>query len=105
MTSNRVDAVLVAPCTANVLSKFAAGIADDPVSTLICTSLGTDIPLVIAPAMHEPMLKNPIIEQSIAKLRKTRSKVRSWKSRGIKVQDSSAPKTYCVPLLQLSEKK
>jgi phosphopantothenoylcysteine decarboxylase / phosphopantothenate---cysteine ligase len=70
VTSNRVDAVLVAPCTANALSKFAAGIADDSVSTLICTSLGTDIPLVIAPAMHEPMLKNPIIEQSIAKLEK-----------------------------------
>ncbi|MFI5421401.1 MAG: phosphopantothenoylcysteine decarboxylase, partial [Nitrososphaerales archaeon] len=70
VTSNRVDAVLVVPCTANALSKFAVGIANDPVSTLICTSLGTDIPLVIAVAMHEPMLKNPIIQQSITKLEK-----------------------------------
>jgi phosphopantothenoylcysteine decarboxylase / phosphopantothenate---cysteine ligase len=70
VTSNRVDAILIAPCTANTLSKIAAGIADDPVSTLVCTSLGTSIPLIIAPAMHEPMMKNPIIQESIAKLQK-----------------------------------
>ncbi len=66
-----VDLVLVAPCTANSLSKFACGLADDPVSTLICTVLGNGIPLVIAPAMHEPMLKNPILQESIEKLKKT----------------------------------
>ena len=68
--SGLVDLVLVAPCTANSLSKFATGIADDPVSVLVCTYLGTGKPLVIAHAMHEPMLKNPIILESMEKLRK-----------------------------------
>ncbi len=68
--ASSVDLVLVAPCTANSLSKFASGIADDPVSTLICTILGTGVPLVIAQAMHEPMLKNPILQESMEKLKK-----------------------------------
>lgn len=66
--ASSMDLVLVAPCTANSVSKFACGIADDPVSLLVCTILGTGIPLVIAPAMHEPMLKNPILEESMEKL-------------------------------------
>jgi phosphopantothenoylcysteine decarboxylase / phosphopantothenate---cysteine ligase len=68
--TSSVDAVVVAPCTANSLSKFACGIADDPVSTFFCTVLGTGKPLVIAPAMHEPMLRNPILQESMDKLRK-----------------------------------
>jgi len=64
------DLVLVAPCTANSLSRFACGLSDDPVSTLVCTVLGTGMPLVIAPAMHEPMLKNPILQESIENLKK-----------------------------------
>ncbi|HYB03713.1 MAG TPA: bifunctional phosphopantothenoylcysteine decarboxylase/phosphopantothenate--cysteine ligase CoaBC, partial [Nitrososphaerales archaeon] len=64
------DIVLVAPCTANSLSKFAHGIADDPVSTLFCTFLGTGKLIVMAPAMHEPMLKNPILQESMEKLKK-----------------------------------
>jgi len=69
-SKDRVDLILIAPCTANTLSKIASGISDDPVSTLVCTSLGTEIPLVIAPAMHEPMLRNPILTESIAKLKR-----------------------------------
>jgi phosphopantothenoylcysteine decarboxylase / phosphopantothenate---cysteine ligase len=68
-SKDRVDLILIAPCTANTLSKIATGISDDPVSTLVCTSLGTEIPLVIALAMHEPMLRNPILLESIAKLK------------------------------------
>jgi phosphopantothenoylcysteine decarboxylase / phosphopantothenate---cysteine ligase len=68
--TSTMDAVLVAPCTANSLSKFAHGIADDPVSTLFCTYLGTRKLIVIAPAMHEPMLKNPILQESMEKLKK-----------------------------------
>jgi phosphopantothenoylcysteine decarboxylase / phosphopantothenate---cysteine ligase len=67
---DRVDVILIAPCTANTLSKIAAGIADDPVSTLACTALGTDIPVIIVPAMHEPMVRNPVIQESISKLEK-----------------------------------
>lgn len=68
--ASSVDLVLVAPCTANSVSKFACAIADDPVSITVCTILGTGMPLVIAPAMHEPMLKNPILEESMEKLKK-----------------------------------
>jgi phosphopantothenoylcysteine decarboxylase/phosphopantothenate--cysteine ligase len=86
VSSNRVAVVLIAPCTANMLSKVALGIADDPVSLLVCTSLGTDIPLVIAPAMHEPMIKNPILLESMGKLEKlgakfVRGKVEESKSK------------------------
>ena len=69
-SKDKVDLILIAPCTANTLSKIASGISDDPVSTLVCTSLGTEIPLVIAPAMHEPMLRNPILVESISKLKR-----------------------------------
>ncbi len=69
--TSTADAILIAPCTANSLSKFAHGIADDPVSTLFCTFLGTGKLIVIAPAMHEPMLKNPILQESMEKLKKT----------------------------------
>jgi phosphopantothenoylcysteine decarboxylase / phosphopantothenate---cysteine ligase len=68
--ASTIDLVLVSPCTANSISKFAYGIADDPVSTLVCTFLGTGKPIVVAPAMHEPMLKNAILQESIEKLKK-----------------------------------
>lgn len=66
----KVDAILVAPCTANMIAKISSGVADDPVSLLVCTALGTEIPIIVAPAMHEPMVKNPILRESIAKLEK-----------------------------------
>ena len=83
---DRVDAIVVAPCTANSLAKFASGIADDPVSTLVCTALGTEIRILIAPAMHEPMIQNPAIRDSVEKLEKigvvfVRGKVEESKSK------------------------
>jgi phosphopantothenoylcysteine decarboxylase / phosphopantothenate---cysteine ligase len=68
VTSNRVDLVLIAPCTANTLGKIAGGICDDTVSTVLCTAMGAGIPILIASAMHEPMLKNPIVQESRSKL-------------------------------------
>jgi phosphopantothenoylcysteine decarboxylase/phosphopantothenate--cysteine ligase len=62
--------ILVAPCTANTIGKISSGICDEPVSTLICTALGSGIPILIAAAMHEPMLKNPIIQEAKQKLEK-----------------------------------
>lgn len=67
-SSKRVDLILIAPCTANTIAKISSGISDEPVSTLICTALGTDIPILIASAMHEPMLKNPIILEAKKRL-------------------------------------
>lgn len=62
------DLVLLCPATANVLGKFAAGIADDLVSTLF---LAHDFskPYLIAPAMNEKMLWHPATRASIDRLR------------------------------------
>lgn len=50
------DALAIVPATANILGKFAAGIADDLVS---CTWMTCDCPRVIAPAMNDRMWDNP----------------------------------------------
>ncbi|MHA1836098.1 MAG: bifunctional phosphopantothenoylcysteine decarboxylase/phosphopantothenate--cysteine ligase CoaBC [Candidatus Odinarchaeia archaeon] len=67
---NKVDLVLVAPCTANTISKIAAGIDDTPVTTVVSTAFGAEIPIVIVPAMHESMYNHPIIRENISKLKK-----------------------------------
>ena len=63
------DIVVVAPATANVIAKLAAGIADD---ILCCTVLATKAPVVIAPAMDANMYDNPITQDNLSKL-KTRN--------------------------------
>lgn len=65
----RADLVLVAPCTANTLSKMALGIDDTPVTTLASMALGGGIPLVVCPAAHEPMYRNPAVASNMARLR------------------------------------
>lgn len=59
------DALLVAPATANIIGKFANGIADDALST---TFLACNKPVFIAPAMNKNMLHNPAVQQNIALL-------------------------------------
>ncbi len=71
LSSKRADLILIAPCTANTLGKISSGISDEPVSTLVCTALGTKIPILIASAMHEPMIKNPIVQQAKEKLERS----------------------------------
>ncbi|MBN2157826.1 MAG: phosphopantothenoylcysteine decarboxylase [Spirochaetes bacterium] len=56
---------LVAPATANVIGKFANGIADDLLST---TYLSVTCPVVIAPAMNPNMYAHPAVKENIAKL-------------------------------------
>ncbi len=65
----RADLILVAPSTANTIGKVAAGIDDTPVTTLLTTSIGAGIPVIIAPAMHASMYKHPIVNENIEKLR------------------------------------
>ncbi|MCD6503877.1 bifunctional phosphopantothenoylcysteine decarboxylase/phosphopantothenate--cysteine ligase CoaBC [Candidatus Bathyarchaeota archaeon] len=65
----RADLVLVAPATANTIGKMAAGIDDTPVTTLVSTALGSGIPILVAPAMHESMYDHPIVEENIRKLK------------------------------------
>ncbi len=64
--AKEADAVLVAPCTANVMAKLAYGIADDLLTT---TVLACTAPLVIAPAMNTNMWENEKTQASLAKLR------------------------------------
>ncbi|MFC6941516.1 bifunctional phosphopantothenoylcysteine decarboxylase/phosphopantothenate--cysteine ligase CoaBC [Salinirubellus sp. GCM10025818] len=62
------DVLLVAPATANTVGKMAAAIDDTPVTTTATTALGADVPVVIAPAMHEPMYDHPGVLASIERL-------------------------------------
>lgn len=58
---------LVAPATANVIGKFANGIADDLLST---TFLSVDCPVVVAPAMNPNMYAHPAVQENIKRLKK-----------------------------------
>ena len=59
------DIVVIAPATANIIAKLAAGFADD---MLCCTVLATRAPVVIAPAMETTMYDNPITQDNLSKL-------------------------------------
>ena len=56
------DAVVVAPATANILAKMAAGIADELVST---TLLAATAPVLVAPAMNAAMWRNPATQANV----------------------------------------
>jgi phosphopantothenoylcysteine synthetase/decarboxylase len=64
--SRAADFVLVCPATADLLSKMAAGIADDLATTLL---LATDKPVVIAPAMNVRMWLHAATQRNVAQLR------------------------------------
>ena len=64
--AEEADAVLLAPCTANVMAKAAHGIADDLFST---TVLATMAPVVIAPAMNVHMYENPATQANMQTLK------------------------------------
>ena len=63
------DLILIAPCTANTISKIAKGISDSAVTSLVSCAIGSRIPILIAPGMHEPMYENTIIKQNIVELK------------------------------------
>ena len=63
------DLILVCPATANVISKIACGIGDDPVTAVISTAMGSKKPIVIVPAMHESMYHHQILDENISKLK------------------------------------
>lgn len=65
--AKKADAVLVAPATANVLAKFAHGLADDMLTT---TVLACTCPKIVAPAMNTRMYENPITQDNLQALRK-----------------------------------
>ncbi|MFQ5941737.1 MAG: bifunctional phosphopantothenoylcysteine decarboxylase/phosphopantothenate--cysteine ligase CoaBC [Nitrososphaerales archaeon] len=63
------DLILFYPCTGNTLSKIANGIDDTPVTSMASVALGSRIPIMIAPAMHEAMYENPVLKENIKKLK------------------------------------
>ncbi|MFV0387116.1 MAG: bifunctional phosphopantothenoylcysteine decarboxylase/phosphopantothenate--cysteine ligase CoaBC [Pyrinomonadaceae bacterium] len=64
--SQTIDLLLIVPATANIIAKFANGIADDFVST---TFLASNAPVLIAPAMNETMWMHPATQKNLNKLR------------------------------------
>ena len=60
------DAVVIAPATASLVAKLAAGIADEMPALVV---LATKAPIVLAPAMHTNMYLNSITQENLTKLR------------------------------------
>jgi phosphopantothenoylcysteine decarboxylase/phosphopantothenate--cysteine ligase len=61
------DLILVAPATANLISKFAYKIADNPISTLLITAFGYSTPIIFVPSMHDSMYRS--ISENIQKIK------------------------------------
>ncbi len=62
----RADVVVVAPATADLLARYAAGLADDLLTT---TLVATAAPVVVCPAMHTEMWEHPAVQANLATLR------------------------------------
>src|SRR5579872_2219750 len=77
-----IDALVVVPATADVLAKFAQGIANDFLTTLY---LATTAPVVVAPAMNVNMWEHPATQQNLEILRK----------RGVKIVDPGSGYLAC----------
>jgi phosphopantothenoylcysteine decarboxylase/phosphopantothenate--cysteine ligase len=71
------DVLLLAPATANTVGKIAGAIDDTPVTTCATTALGAGVPVVVVPAMHEPMYDHPGVLEAL-------DRVESW---GVDVVD------------------
>jgi phosphopantothenoylcysteine decarboxylase/phosphopantothenate--cysteine ligase len=65
--ADTADLFVIAPATANVIGKIAAGIADDLLTTVL---MATKAPVLIAPAMNIHMYENPILQENVRKLRR-----------------------------------
>jgi len=76
------DALVVAPATANILAKFAHGIADDFLSTLY---LATTAPVLVAPAMNVNMWEHPATQANLETLR----------ARGVRVVEPGTGELAC----------
>ena len=61
------DLVVVAPATAHLIARFAAGLADD---LLTATLLASRAPILLCPAMHTEMWEQPSVQENLATLRR-----------------------------------
>lgn len=63
------DLLLVAPATANTISKMACGVDDTTVTTFATTAIGSGIPVIVVPAMHNSMYEHPAVMENVDKLK------------------------------------
>jgi len=61
------DLIIIAPASANFIARYAQGIADDLLTTLL---LASSAPIAIAPAMNQQMWKNPLTQRNLSELKK-----------------------------------
>ena len=64
------DLFLIYPATANTISKIAQGVDDTPVTTMATVAMGSGVPIVVAPAMHDSMFRNSAVQRNIRSLKK-----------------------------------
>lgn len=64
--AQKAELAIVAPATANLLAKAAAGVADDALTTML---LSLQCPILIAPAMNHRMWANRVVQENVARLR------------------------------------
>jgi len=76
------DALVVAPATANLLGKAAAGIGDDLLTTIL---LAATRPVLLCPAMNVEMWRNPVVQENLARL----------KARGLQVMEPGTGELAC----------
>lgn len=67
---DKADLLLIAPATANTISKMAYGIDDTTVTTFATSAIGSGIPVIVVPAMHGTMIAHKIVQENIAKLKR-----------------------------------
>ncbi len=77
-----VDAIVVAPATANLLGKAAAGLGDDLLSTIL---LAATKPVLLCPAMNAEMWHNAVVQENLNRLR----------ARGVRVMEPATGELAC----------
>ncbi len=70
LSKDKADLILIAPITANSISKIATGVMDTSVTLISGTALGNKLPVIIVPTMHEVMMHNPAVKENLEKLKK-----------------------------------
>lgn len=68
------DVCVIAPLSANTLSKVANGICDNLLTTVIC-AMPAKTKIILAPAMNENMWKNPVLQKNVSTLKKLKNYV------------------------------
>jgi len=65
--ADRADLLLIAPATANTISRLACGLADDAIGAV---ALATRAPMLLAPAMNGKMWEHDVIQENVERLRR-----------------------------------